>query len=871
MIKFHNLIIIKKINKNKNKYVKIFINNKQNKINKIKLIMKINENQIKTNIYLDSFNTDKRIIPLFRTPIILKKIEQLKKSKDNKSTVIQKKLTFKIIPLNQKLVKYSNIIDRYKIRINQLILRNIKAEHKIINNSKFIFLENNDLSKLKIFLNKILWPLYSLPAVKPTSAAPSEPPLALRSSSARGGQHHTKKNRGSEAPCSASLVGMEWRERSITGSVSTAPLHNLDEDKFGTGTSYFNNLYQAFSYKPINLTYLNSPININIKGEAYLKENNLKKIIEIRNLLVILNKMQNHIKLLISLRRKLIFKKKIKIIKKILVEEAIKLQKEKLQKKIEIFNITKEKNKYIPFPAKDSFYQNEILIFKEDIESMLANSFDLFVLIKNDLSFDQIMVADPSEASMASEASVRSGDETKNNLILQPNNNSFSFSLDKKKALSAPQKLYFKYISKPHSSFGPNDAPFGNGAVLPSVEKNQKSKLLQQSLLSMKTNTIENGKHSIDRTQNKGSASHPSSKGMVPRRVAETYFNWPLGIKHAIEENKKKMVVTLKGMIYKHKKFDSEISIVENRTPVNLIFYSKNNNTIISQYLKSMSIFNMIKKGTFIYFSSCIGYFFKYKNYKKFKNIYKLLFYFFKTMFCLISKPVFIHKSDKIIIQLYYFLILPNFFKDKLLRRNFRYKKLMKKFKKGEIKRRPYKYIANFKTKKRVWKFNKLKLKLKILLKKASNVSLVNLYPKKFKIICNVLSKAFNKNIELNLIRLHYPYKDSNILANLLALLVNKIKLRRITRKLFKYAVIKNLKNIVFDKANYIPAYLTGMTIKIGGRLMKYKVVPKKTSQKVQKGSSSFGKVNFTDFARYTSKNRRGAFSITVSSGHNFF
>ena len=56
-------------------------------------------------------------------------------------------------------------------------------------------------------------------------------------------------------------------------------------------------------------------------------------------------------------------------------------------------------------------------------------------------------------------------------------------------------------------------------------------------------------------------------------------------------------------------------------------------------------------------------------------------------------------------------------------------------------------------------------------------MSLVNLYPKKFKIICNVLSKAFNKNIELNLIRLHYPYKDSNILANLLALLVNKIKL----------------------------------------------------------------------------------------------
>lgn len=116
--------------------------------------MKINENQIKTNIYWDSFNIDKRIIPLFRTPIILKKIEQLKKSKDNKSAVNQKKLTFKIIPLNNKLVKFYKIIDRYKKRINKLILRNIKE--KDINNSKFLFLENNDLSKLKIYLNKIL-------------------------------------------------------------------------------------------------------------------------------------------------------------------------------------------------------------------------------------------------------------------------------------------------------------------------------------------------------------------------------------------------------------------------------------------------------------------------------------------------------------------------------------------------------------------------------------------------------------------------------------------------------------------------------------------------------------------------------------------
>jgi hypothetical protein len=122
--------------------------------------MKTNKNlaaqKSKTNIYLDDFKVDKRIIPLFKTPIILKKIQLLKKSKDNDSIVIQKKLSFKIKPLNKKLVKYSNIIDRYKIRINRMILKNIMIKKENINNSKFLFLKNDDLSKLKLYLNKIL-------------------------------------------------------------------------------------------------------------------------------------------------------------------------------------------------------------------------------------------------------------------------------------------------------------------------------------------------------------------------------------------------------------------------------------------------------------------------------------------------------------------------------------------------------------------------------------------------------------------------------------------------------------------------------------------------------------------------------------------
>src|SRR6202044_1018495 len=43
------------------------------------------------------------------------------------------------------------------------------------------------------------------------------------------------------------------------------------------------------------------------------------------------------------------------------------------------------------------------------------------------------------------------------------------------------------------------------------------------------------------------------------------------------------------------------------------------------------------------------------------KYSYKLLFYFFKSMYCFISKPVFLFTPDKVTIQLFYYLIIPKF------------------------------------------------------------------------------------------------------------------------------------------------------------------------------------------------------------------
>lgn len=138
--------------------------------------------------------------------------------------------------------------------------------------------------------------------------------------------------------------------------------------------------------------------------------------------------------------------------------------------------------------------------------------------------------------------------------------------------------------------------------------------------------------------------------------------------------------------------------------------------------------------------------------------------------------------------------------------------------------------------------------------------------------MCEVLNKIFKKPVELDLIRLQYPYNDSNILVRLLAFMINKIKLRKITRKLFKNAVLKSIKKINNkDEVKILPAFLSGMTIKVAGRLMKYKVIPRKTVKIIRRGSSSVGKINYSDISRYTNKNKRGAFSITVKSGQNFF
>jgi Mitochondrial ribosomal protein (VAR1) len=273
------------------------------------------------------------------------------------------------------------------------------------------------------------------------------------------------------------------------------------------------------------------------------------------------------------------------------------------------------------------------------------------------------------------------------------------------------------------------------------------------------------------------------------------------------------------------------------------------------------------------------------------KYSYKLLFYFFKSMYCLISKPVFLFTPEKVVIQLKYFLIIPKYkvfkwysilkFKPfRLKREALIRKKLNKKNKnKNFFKQEKNKFKFNFKPKIK-WKVKRTLIRLinkgSLVQKTLFDLNKFNLFKvfsTKFKLICDILNKKFKKPVEFQLIRIHKPFNDSNILGNLLSLNIRnkKFKTKVRIKKLFKKRVVKNVSDYQNKSVNSIPTYLSGINIRIGGRLMREAFIPRISQKRFERGARSVGKVNYLDTASITNKNRKGSYTLKISSGQNFF
>nr|YP_009504199.1 ribosomal protein S3 [Lactarius hatsudake]AWX52896.1 ribosomal protein S3 [Lactarius hatsudake] len=144
------------------------------------------------------------------------------------------------------------------------------------------------------------------------------------------------------------------------------------------------------------------------------------------------------------------------------------------------------------------------------------------------------------------------------------------------------------------------------------------------------------------------------------------------------------------------------------------------------------------------------------------------------------------------------------------------------------------------------------------------------LYCNKLEKLVNLLSKLFKKSVELELIRIYSPQNESNILANLIGILSNFIKFRSIHMKLFKVSKTKNL-NKGFNNRfsnNKIPSFLSGIYLKLAGRVLTQKLQRRVKSKIVQKGSLARTTARLINTNRFVNKNKRGTFSITIKTGH---
>jgi hypothetical protein len=144
------------------------------------------------------------------------------------------------------------------------------------------------------------------------------------------------------------------------------------------------------------------------------------------------------------------------------------------------------------------------------------------------------------------------------------------------------------------------------------------------------------------------------------------------------------------------------------------------------------------------------------------------------------------------------------------------------------------------------------------------------LHINKLEKLVNLLSKLFKKSIELELIRIYSPQNESNILANLIGNLSNFIKFRNIYMRLLKLSKTKNIYKGFKSRFsnNSIPSFLSGIYLKLAGRVLTQKSQKRVKSKIVQKGSLAKTKASLISTNRFVNKNKKGSFSITIKTGH---
>nr|YP_009936123.1 ribosomal protein S3 [Sanghuangporus vaninii]YP_010714050.1 ribosomal protein S3 [Fuscoporia gilva]QNS39967.1 ribosomal protein S3 [Sanghuangporus vaninii]WDD39613.1 ribosomal protein S3 [Fuscoporia gilva] len=342
----------------------------------------------------------------------------------------------------------------------------------------------------------------------------------------------------------------------------------------------------------------------------------------------------------------------------------------------------------------------------------------------------------------------------------------------------------------------------------------------------------------------------------------------------------------------------------------NLIFSDKNlkttkeNNRILT--FKIRQYLNLLTKYNFNLATSNYDFFhFKKSNNHLFKmeKATELLNLAFLAKGCLISKPIFnvvfpqenkineghnsnnnklksnnkIYNKPKIIIHLFYYI------KTKVLEQN-----LSSAMQSSDLNKNLNLDIQknNVGGKKNLEELNNNIISTTLNNNKNRNITTI--YNDKFVYLCDYLSKLFDTEIELDLVRLYKPYQDSNILVQYLnsqsynsnfirmvSRLFKKVKIynKKHTFNLLSLQELKNNKNsnpIIFNEPVSFPSGVSGINIKLGGRPMKERIIPRFTVKRAQRGNFDRLNAKMIEKSMFIDKTKKGSFNFTVRLSHIF-
>ena len=134
------------------------------------------------------------------------------------------------------------------------------------------------------------------------------------------------------------------------------------------------------------------------------------------------------------------------------------------------------------------------------------------------------------------------------------------------------------------------------------------------------------------------------------------------------------------------------------------------------------------------------------------------------------------------------------------------------------------------------------------------------------------LTKYFKKPVELELIRIYAPYMDGNILVNLFGLMSNIVKYGRFRNFIYHMGyIIRDTKLKIRKKEMdpIVPSVLTGIKLRFAGRFMTQKFFRRVRNKEIQRGALTRNTTKLVKLSRFSNKNRRGAYSISITAGYS--